>query len=332
MPAKESEKPAHIPDAAFKQIAKVHNSMVGHWGLQKCRERLNDPMITDRTITQFIHQCPCCQVMSRLKILIRTHLFTCASYNPFESLHIDHIGPLPVDDKGNTQILVMIDAFSRWVELFPTKTTGASECIFQHFGRFGRPDVIHTDQGPPYHGCRRSNIPSSQRTRKRRAVSSSVLMKKSCAIFVPCFLMHACKSYEELPMVQRIMNTDEKTSTGVTPAEFILNNSIRLSNRILSPLDSVNRLSQVALSDTMDNWVAQQHSLLTVAQAHQLQSDCHLLVEYDPRITEYPVHSYVLFTPSVGRGNKLLPKHRGPFQVMDKSDSIYPFIHNHAYP
>ena len=135
--------------------------------------------------------------------------------------------------------------------------------------------------------------------------------------------VHDKWSYEQLPMVERIMNTVEKTSTGVTPAELILNNSIRLSNRILSPPDSVNRLSQVALSDTMDNWVARQHTLLTVAQAHQLQSDSHLLVEYDPRITEYPVHSYVLFTPPVGRGNKLLPKHRGPFQVMDKSDSIY---------
>jgi hypothetical protein len=151
MPAKQNEKPAYfrhqaflasiepkhrIPDSFFKQRAKVHNSMDGHWGLQKCRERLNDPTITDRTITQFIRQCPCCQVMSRLKILIGTHPFTCASYNPFESLHIDHIGPLPVDDKGNTHILVMIDAFSRWVELFTTKTTGASEaagCIFQHF-------------------------------------------------------------------------------------------------------------------------------------------------------------------------------------------------------
>jgi len=83
-------------------------------------------------------------------------------------------------------------------------------------------------------------------------------------------------------MAQRIMNTVEKTSTGVTPAELILNNSIRLLNRILSPPDSVNRLSQVALSDTMDNWVARQHT-------HQLQSDSHLLVEYDPRLTEYLV-------------------------------------------
>ena len=123
-------------------------------------------------------------------------------------------------------------------------------------------------------------------------------------------------------MVQRIMNTVEKTSTGVSPAVLILNNSIRLSNRILAP-GSANPTSQVALSDTMDNWVARQHTLLQVAQAHQHQSDSHLLVEFDPRYTEYPIHSYVLFTPPVGRGNKLLPKYRGPFQVMNKTDLIY---------
>jgi hypothetical protein len=61
--------------------------------------------------------------------------------------------------------------------------------------------------------------------------------------------------YEQLPMGQRIMNTVKKTSTGVTPAELILNNSIRLSNRILAS-GSANPTSQVALSDTRDNWVA----------------------------------------------------------------------------
>ena len=42
---------------------------------------------------------------------------------PFESLHIDHIGQL----SHPRVILVMIDAFSRWDELFPTKTMGTSE-------------------------------------------------------------------------------------------------------------------------------------------------------------------------------------------------------------
>jgi hypothetical protein len=51
-------------------------------------------------------------------------------------------------------ILVIIDAFSRWVELYPTMTTTAAEtasCIFQHFGRFGTPEVVHTDRGRAFH-------------------------------------------------------------------------------------------------------------------------------------------------------------------------------------
>ena len=85
-----------IPLDIYKEIARVHNSAVGHWGLMICKKRLNNASM----ITPFIRQCPCCQVMSRLKVPIRTHPFTCASYNPFEVIHLDHIGPLNKDDHG----------------------------------------------------------------------------------------------------------------------------------------------------------------------------------------------------------------------------------------
>ena len=51
-------------------------------------------------------------------------------------------------------VLVIINAFSRWVELFPTKSTTAAETalvMLNHVGRFGSPEVIHTDQGPAFH-------------------------------------------------------------------------------------------------------------------------------------------------------------------------------------
>ncbi len=116
----------------------MHNSSVGHWGQAKCKRTLNDPSISDRMISTFIRQCPCCQVTSRLKVQIKTQPFTCALYNPFEVIHLDHIDPLRPDAHGNMFILVLIDAFSRRVELFPTKTMTALEstaCIFQHIGR-----------------------------------------------------------------------------------------------------------------------------------------------------------------------------------------------------
>ena len=134
--------------------------------------------------------------MSRLQILIRTHHFTCASYNPFESL--------PADDKGHTHILVMIGAG----RVIPHQD-------YQHFGRFGTTDVIHTDQGPAF--CN--------------------------------------ELFSKLLRLSRVENSPRIKSSQFTSYS-----------------------------------------------------------QYDPRFTEYPVPSYVLFTPPVGRG---------PFQVMDKSDSIY---------
>ena len=71
-----------------------------------------EDMIPDRMIKAFLRRCPYCQITNRLRIPIKAHRFTCASCNPFEVLHLDHIGPLTKDAHGNEYILVIIDAFS----------------------------------------------------------------------------------------------------------------------------------------------------------------------------------------------------------------------------
>ena len=236
-----------IPDEKNKRIAGVHNSNMGHWGHALTKKRLNDPTVTDRMISKFskfIRQGPCCQVMSRIEIFIKTHPFTCASYNPFEVLHLNYIGPLRPDVHGNMFILVIIDAFSRWVELYPTKSTTAVEsasCIFQHFGRFGNPEVVHTDRGPAFHNemieelLRMSGTDQSLTTAYSseengivERANQEVLRHLNAILFDS--RVHDRWSFEQLPMVQRIMNTVEKTATGVTPAQLILNNSVRLSS------------------------------------------------------------------------------------------------------
>jgi len=58
-----------------------------------------------------------------------------------------------------------------------------------------------------------------------------------------------------------------------------------------------------------------------VAQKNQLATDSHHLVEYDPRVTEFPDHSYVLFIPD--RSDKLVPRHRDPNQVMSHAGAVY---------
>ena len=148
----------NLPQDVYDRIADIHNSLRGHVGLKLCKRRFKminkhrikaglplEDTIPDRMINEFLRQCPYCQITNRLRIPIKAHRFTCASYNPFEVLHLDHIGPLTKDAHGNEYILVIIDAFSRWVELFPTKSTTAAEIASVMLNH------IHIDQGSASH-------------------------------------------------------------------------------------------------------------------------------------------------------------------------------------
>jgi hypothetical protein len=77
------------------------------------------------------------------------------------------------------------------------------------------------------------------------------------------------------------MNTVEKASTEVTPAELILSHSICLSSHILTPVQRTVESSEISLSGRLDEWISRQHTLLFMAQKHQLQTDQHKVVEND---------------------------------------------------
>ena len=66
-----------------------------------------------------------------------------------ECLNIDFVGPFP--DGG--YVLVIIDTFTRWVELFYTidaTAVSTANCLLQHFGRFGAPLQLRSDRATFY--------------------------------------------------------------------------------------------------------------------------------------------------------------------------------------
>ena len=106
-----------IPQEKYKLISEMHNSQVGHFGVDKTLNKLEAlyPSWTymREHVRRFIRQCPCCQKMSQLKTPIHTLNFTSAAYEPMERVNVDSIGPLPEDENGYKYIIVMIDSFTR---------------------------------------------------------------------------------------------------------------------------------------------------------------------------------------------------------------------------
>ena len=103
------------------------------------------------------------------------------------------------------------------------------------------------------HGLRRQRLtmlPLHLIRRISRVIGTTTVVIAEIVITIDS-RVHDKWSFEQLPLVQRIMNTVEKTSTEVTPGELILSHSIRLSSHIMTPISSVDS-SDISPFDRMD--------------------------------------------------------------------------------
>ena len=109
-------------------------------------------------VQEYIHNCPQCQFMQTAKMALKakaqTYPFNMGVRQPWERLNIDTIGPLPPDKHGNKYIMVIIDVFSRFIELHAIPDLSAAIAapkIVETISRYCcTPSQILTDNGTQY--------------------------------------------------------------------------------------------------------------------------------------------------------------------------------------
>ena len=329
---------SRIPEDNYRTIGRHHNSTVGHFGVEKTISMLQASKQSwkymRKNVRQFIQQCPVCQKLREHHHEIKTHPFTTASYMPMDVLNIDTIGPVAKDAQGNEYIIVIIDCFTRWVELIgvpDTTALAAARALLQHVGRFGTPGIIRSDRGSQYANNIIEEFSKLVVTTLEHTLAYS---KEENAIVERCnkevmrhlraiILENRVQEYwscDQLPLVQRILNCEIKTNTGVSPAELLFGNAIDLGRRVLrKPVE----LSDQPMTEYMDNLLKRQALIIQVAQDTQHKHDTHHLSGFDPDFTEYPINSYVLLTPPEGNRPKLSPRKKGPYRVVNFVGSKY---------
>ena len=96
----------------------------------------------DSDIERFVSSCSECQEQRPAPKPADLHSWQWPD-RPWTRLHADYAGPC-----NGTYFLVIVDAFSKWVEVFPTTTTSSSVTITalrSCFSRFGLPVTFVTD-------------------------------------------------------------------------------------------------------------------------------------------------------------------------------------------
>jgi transposase InsO family protein len=104
-------------------------------------------------VRTLILHCPVCQKLSVKKLDYQTHPFTASTYQPHSRINMDTLVLNQPDKHGNIALIVVIDTFTRWIELYPitdyTAETAATRML-EHFGRYGPPEEILTDRGAQF--------------------------------------------------------------------------------------------------------------------------------------------------------------------------------------
>lgn len=141
-----------VPWGVRWQVLRTNHDNVGHFGFEKTLQRIRDlfwfPKMRKFT-RKYVSACLECahhKVPSGAKEGLLHPIPKI--YIPLHTLHADHLGPFPRSKRGNVYILVIVDAFTKYVSLSAVRTTKtkASIKVFKNFfSIFGTPTRLITD-------------------------------------------------------------------------------------------------------------------------------------------------------------------------------------------
>lgn len=152
---------------------------------------------------------------------------------PLDTFHIDHLGPLPSTKKSYVYIFAVIDAFSKFVWLYATKSTSASEVIDRlrkQSSIFGNPRRIVSDRGSAFTSkefkeyCESENIEHQLTTTGIPRANGQIerLNRTLISLLTKLSAPNSCEWYKYINAAQLCINTTFHRSIGMTPFRVML--------------------------------------------------------------------------------------------------------------
>ncbi len=319
-----------ISDQHVDVIAAVHGPLVGHMGANKTVERLKarghswSNMLAD--VKAYIKSCPTCQKVRKTAKQTLAALRPTFTDQPFATLCVDTIGPLPEDEAHYRFVVVFICAFTRLVELVPTYNTSAAEAkraLIIVISHYGCPAKIRSDQGSqftakmfqdviadlgikhvptlPYRHEANGLVERANKEvgRHLATMTSDLRIKDTWSVY--------------LPLVQRTINASTHSATGASPCAMVFGNAVNLDRGFIDPFTEGEGTTDVRQT---------QDILFAAARIQQEES-----FQPGPETsTTFNVGDQVLVTYPGRPPSKLAPPLMGPYTIADRANDIYSVV------
>lgn len=244
---------------------------------------------------------------------------------PFDTLHIDHFGPLPSLISKRKHILLVVDGFTKFVKLYPVKSTSTKEvccALKKYFGYYSRPRRIISDRGSCFTSREFSEFMSINNVTHIKVATGSP------------------QANGQVERVNRVLKAIlSKTSNPIdhsnwcsklSEAEYALNNTFHSTTKFTPSqlLFGVNQLGNVVdeLTEYLDNKLIvkykrnlQENRLkaLTSIEKSQNYNDAYFKRIHKPaKRFEEGEYVVILNTDNtVGKNKKFIEKYRGPYII-----------------
>lgn len=245
--------------------------------------------------------------------------------SPLQTLHIDHLGPLESTNKNYKHILAVIDSFTKFVWLYPTKSTTTKEVIAKleiQRKNFGNPVNIISDRGTAFTSaefqeyCDHHNITHHTITTGLPRANGQVERINSIIISVLAKLSieEPAKWYKHVDDVQRAMNVTFHRGINTTPFELLVGVPMR-NKKQMEIKELIDAEMQHQFED--DREELRRRAKKQILKLQEENKRTYNLRRRPP--SKYKVGDFVAIKRTQMRpGLKLKPHFLGPYKIIKK--------------
>ena len=223
-------------------LAYYHDSPFGgHLGRMKSLLKILDvawwPTV-HRDVWSHVRSCCTCQQYKGSNDKPAGLLQTSEVKAPGEMIGVDFMGPFPLSKARNTVLMVVVDYYSKWVELFAlrdAKTPKVCQILKNDiFTRWGVPAYLVSDRGPQFTSqlltslCGTWGVTQKLTTAYHPQTNMTERVNRTLKTMIASFVGDHHQDWDRwLPEFRLAINTAVHETTGVTPAVLALGRELK---------------------------------------------------------------------------------------------------------
>jgi hypothetical protein len=169
-----------VPKEYKQELMRLNHDLIltGHQGIDRIRAKIQSKYYwykMNEKVKWYVQTCQKCNRFKKATRKTKCPLINFHAGAPMERVHIDFLWPLPEKNNVNSNILVMVDQFTKLVEIIPLPSQTAEittkTVVNEFFNRFGCTFNIHSDQGRNFESQLFKSICSTLGVQKTRTTA-----------------------------------------------------------------------------------------------------------------------------------------------------------------